>query len=194
MKKQLKWNKLFYEIVVMVLPVMLGVYLGLLANDWNEERKENQKLENVLKSMEGEILHNQEVAEESLSYFRQLADSIYHLEDKSVTPSSFSFWKGLNPPLLKNASFQTAMLTGVLTNLDIETLEQLGTSYSLQEDLKEQTNTYVQSITSKIGSSEFDNRKYLIILENYAHDQIYAEETLVKELEKTLKAIRNRKN
>lgn len=86
------------------------------------------------------------------------------------------------------------MLTGVLTNLDIETLEQLGTSYSLQEDLKEQTNTYVQSITSKIGSSEFDNKKYLIILENYAHDQIYAEETLVKELEKTLKAIRNRKN
>lgn len=56
MKKQLKWNKLFYEIVVMVLPVMLGVYLGLLANDWNEERKENQKLENVLKSMEGEII------------------------------------------------------------------------------------------------------------------------------------------
>lgn len=194
MKKQLKWNKLFYEIVVMVLPVMLGVYLGLLANDWNEERKENQKLENVLKSMEGEILHNQEVVEESLSYFRQLADSIYYMKDKSVTPSSFSFWQGLNPPLLKNASFQTAMLTGVLTNLDIETLEQLGTSYSLQEDLKEQTNTYVQSITSKIGSSEFDNKKYLIILENYAHDQIYAEETLVKELEKTLKAIRNRKN
>lgn len=184
-----KVKKILYDIVILVMPVMLGVYLGLLANNWNEAKKEKQQTQKILNNLIREIDHNYEVTQESLFYFKQLRDSIYYLSDKTIPPSRFSFWKGLNPPLLKRSSFESATLSGILANLDFEIIEELSTVYGLQDDLKEQSNTYIYSITNKIGSSEFDNHKYLIILENYSHDQISSEEVLAEQLAKTKKIL-----
>lgn len=180
MKNKLK--KILYEVLVLIVPVMLGVYLGLLANNWNNEKEENKQTEKVLKNILQEINYNHLSVEESLAYFSQLRDSIHRLDNRNLLPSNFSFWKGLNPPLLKDASFQSASLSGVLSRIDIDLLEQLTIVYALQDDLKEQSGTYVQSVTNKIGESDFTNEKYLIILENYAHDQVSAEVKLLEAL------------
>lgn len=184
MNKRKTIRKVIYDLVVMVFPVMLGVYLGLLVNNWNEAKNDKKKTEIILNNLLSEVNHNKSVIEASIVYFQELADSIYLMKDKSKAPSTFSFWKGLNPPVLKNSSFQTAMLTGVVTNFEIELIELLSNTYSLQEDLKTQSDTYIQSITDKIGNESFNNRQYLIILENYAHDQVAAEQLLISELEK----------
>lgn len=163
---------------------MLGVYLGLLANNWNNERSDKQQTEKVLQNISREINTNKAALQESLEYFGQLRDSIHQLENRNASPSQFSFWKGLNPPLLKNASFQSASISGVLSRLDIDLLEQLSIVYKFQDDLEFQSNTYVGRVTNLIGEENFTNEKYLIILENYAHDQVTAEDQLLKELDK----------
>lgn len=185
--KRLK--KILYELMVLIFPVMLGVYLGLLANDWSQAKVEEEQTAKTLQNILQEVTYNETVIVESLDYFKQLKDSIYFLDNRDKLPSSFSFWKGLNPPLLKNASFQSASISGILGRLDIDLLEQLTTVYNLQEDLKFQTNNYSQSVTNKIGSDNFTNKMYLIILENYAHDQISAEESLSEALEKAKQLI-----
>lgn len=189
MNRKKKLKKLLYEAFVLFVPVMLGVYLGLLANNWSKEKEEKEQSEKVLQNIFQEINTNLISTEESLAYFVQLRDSIYHLENRSSLPSNFSFWKGLNPPLLKDASFQSATLSGVLTRFDIDLLEQLSSVYKLQDDLELQSNTYVQSVTSQIGDERFTNNKYLIILENYAHDQVSTEEKLIAELKKAKEII-----
>lgn len=185
--KRLK--KILYEVLILIFPVMLGVYLGLLANNWSLERAEQKQTEKTLKNILQEITYNENVNSESLNYFTQLRDSIYGLENRNTRPSSFSFWKGLNPPSLKNASFQSASISGILGRLDIDLLEQLTLAYNFQEDVVLQSRNYAQSVTNKIGSENFTNEKYLIILENYAHDQVAAEEALNKELRKTKELI-----
>lgn len=177
-----KFKKVLYETIVLILPVMLGVYLGLLANNWNNEKEERKQTEKALNNLSLEIEHNYLITKESLLYFKQLRDTIYSLNNRNTLPSSFSFWKGLNPPLLKDASFQAASLSGVLSKFDIDLLQQLTSVYELQSDIELQSNNYVQSVTNKIGEENFTNEKYLIILENYAHDQISSEEQLVKDL------------
>lgn len=185
-KRVKKIKKAIYNIFMLIMPVMLGVYLGLLANNWNEARKEDKLTQKMLTSLVQEVLYNQEIVEESIAYFYELRDSIYYTNDKdSINPSEYSFWKGLNPPLLKSASFESATISGGLTNIDLDLLEQLSTTYNQQEDLKNQTETYLFSVINKIGTKELDNRRYMIILENYSHDQISAEESLLKELERT---------
>ena len=118
-----------------------------------------------------------------------MRDSIHQLDNRNALPSNFSFWKGLNPPLLKDASFQSASLSGVLSRLNIDLLEQLTYVYKLQDDLELQSNTYIQSVTNNIGDDNFTNKKHLIILENYAHDQVSTEEKLVIELKKVKQLI-----
>lgn len=178
----MKLKKVLYETLVLILPVMLGVYLGLLANNWNNGQEEKKQTEKALNNLSLEIEYNTATTQESLDYFKQLRDTIYVLDNRNTLPSSFSFWKGLNPPLLKDASFQAASLSGVLGKLDIDLLQQLTSVYELQADIELQSNNYVQSVTNKIGEENFTNHKYLIILENYAHDQISAEEQLLTEL------------
>lgn len=185
----MKPKKILYEIFVLIVPVMLGVYLGLLANNWSKEREEKKQTEKVLNNILQEINYNEVETNESLNYFRQLRDSIYFSDNRNSLPSNFSFWKGLNPPLLKNASFQSASLSGLLSRFDLDLLEQLSSIYKLQDDLELQSNTYIQSVTNKIGDESFTNNKYLIILENYAHDQISTEEIIVKELNNAKKMI-----
>jgi hypothetical protein len=73
---------------------MLGVYLGLLVNNWNEAKNDKNKTEIILNNLLSEVKHNHGVVELSIRYFQQLADIIYLVEDKSKAPSTFSFWKG----------------------------------------------------------------------------------------------------
>ena len=132
-----KLKKILYEILILIVPVMLGVYLGLLANNWNKEKEDRKQTDKVLENILQEIDYNQMAIRESLTYFRQLRDSIHGLNDHNSLPSNFSFWKGLNPPLLKDASFQSASLSGVLGRLNIDLLEQLTIVYALHDELKE---------------------------------------------------------
>ncbi len=180
-----KLKKPLYDIFIMVMPVMLGVYLGLLANNWNINKKERQLTEKVLKNLEQEVKSNKEEIRKSISYFKQLRDSTesYLKRGESTNPTQFSFWQGLNPPLLRSSSFESASITGVLTNLDLELLEQLSGTYHLQEDIIDQSRTYVHSVMSKIGTKEMSNYSYLIILSNYSYDQVSSGQQLLQDLE-----------
>ena len=186
-KHMKKFKKFLIDSFVLIMPVMLGVYLGLLANNWNEARKTRKQTAIAQLSLIREIEHNQEVVSQSIKYFKQLRDStVFHLQSGVIrNPSSFSFWQGLNPPLLRNAAFQSITLSGIASNFDLELLEQLNSTYNLQEDLKEQSQTYVSSVTTKIGTTDFDDYRYLIILQNYAYDQLVTEQAFLQELAKT---------
>lgn len=183
-------KKILNQFLVLIFPVMLGVYLGLLANDWSQRKTEKVQIEKALHNIQREIAFNQAVVAESMAYFSQLRDSVQLLKDRNIRPSSFAFWQGLNPPLLKSASYQSASISGLLAKLDVDLLEQITTAYNIQADLELQTSMYVQSVTNKIGEENFTNEKYLVILENYAHDQISVEESLIEEL-KNLTALIN---
>ena len=173
---------------------MLGVYLGLLANNWNESKKERKLTNQVLTNIAKEIEGNQSIVEASLDYFTQLTDTtyLYIINKEEVNPSSFSFWQGLNPPLLKDASYNSATITGLLSNFELDLIEQLSATYSLQEDLADQAKNYIVSITNKIGTNDFNDNKYLIILRNYSYDQVIMESELLSELKKTSELIKTK--
>lgn len=186
-----KYKKSIINLLTLVLPVMFGVYLGLLANNWNETQKEEKLSKQVLQSIKSELNLNIQEINNSIEYYTLLRDSTGFLNSENKVFKSFSFWKGLNPPLLRNSAYQTGINTGALTNIDIYLLEQLSNTYNIQADLKEQTQMYVHSVTNKIGTSDFDNKKYLEILFNFSYDQVVTEEQLLKELIQSGELIKN---
>ena len=193
MKLKLSKNlrRICYDVLINIFPVMIGVYLGIHFNNKNEDRKQEELKKKVIASLITESENNLKVLQTSLAYFEQLKDSTSNPKSTEKSPSSFSFWKGLNPPEeLSSTAFEVAQITNTLTNMKVETLQSLSEVYTGQENLKEQSNTYIQSMTDKIGSKDFTNSFYYTFLFNYAYDQVLTEKGLIQDMEQLLSKLK----
>ncbi|WP_436515088.1 hypothetical protein [Ekhidna sp. To15] len=183
-------KKTAYDILMGIIPVMIGVYLGIFFNNQNEEKKQDELRNQIFESLLVENQSNLESLQESVAYFAMLKDSSSYILSNDLPYKQFSFWKGLNPPELSNTAFQTAQVTNILPGISIGMLQALSKTYDGQDDLQDLGNAYFLSVTNKIGSNNFDNTKFLIILENYSFDMMVAEQALVKEIENLIELLK----
>ncbi|MEO9871691.1 hypothetical protein [Ekhidna sp.] len=184
-------KKVTYDILMGILPVMIGVYLGIYFNNQNENAKQQELSDKILESLYQENKNNIMKLEASLDYFIQLRDSSDHLLRLKKPYKQFQFWKGLNPPDLSSTAFNVAQVTNTLPGFSIGLVQHLSSTYSSIEDLQSQAHTYFSSVTNQIGSPNFEDR-YLAVLFNYAYDMVSSEEQLLEialELDKQIKEI-----
>lgn len=115
--------------------IVFSVFLGLYLSDRLEERKEEEKTLNALKSINEEVSWNKKFLEGRVNYYQELVnelDSLGISDEKPDVKAPLKSWKGLRPPLLKDAAFQTAVSAQVLARLDFKTAEQISLVYSFQ--------------------------------------------------------------
>lgn len=175
-------KKATYDIIMGILPVMIGVYLGIYFNNQNESNKQAELKNQVFKNLLVECQSNLNMLQESQAYFELLHDSSRAYQKKIESYQQFSFWKGLNPPELSRTAFKTAEVTNTLPDISIDLLQSLSRVYSGVEELEELGDAYFFSVVTKTGDPNFSNKQYLIILENYAYDMLVSEEILTREI------------
>ncbi|MEQ9468608.1 MAG: hypothetical protein RLN88_14460 [Ekhidna sp.] len=175
-------KKVAYDIVMGILPVMIGVYLGIYFNNRNEATQQERLKQRIIESLLVEATSNKSELERSVSYFSLLRDSTEYLIRNDLPYRQFGFWEGLNPPKMNNTAFETAQITNVLPDISIDLLQALSKTYSSIEDVDNLSNEYSLSVTDKIGTSDFSNDKYLVILSNYSYDILVAEKLAIEEL------------
>lgn len=174
-----KSTKILYDILMGILPVMIGVYLGIYFNNRNEASKQEKLNQKVLESIYQECQLNKAALEESLLYFKRLRDSTNYSLKMGLPYKQYDFWEGLNPPQLNNTSFKVAQMTNALPNFSIDLLQLISMVYGSAEDLNLQAQAYFQSVTNKMGTKDFTDEQYQIILFNYAYDMVVAEQDLI---------------
>lgn len=128
-------KKTFFQFMAEMFLIVFSVFLGLYLSDWLAERKEEEKTLNALKSISEEVNRNKKFLEERVNYYRELVselDSLGISDEKPDVKQPLKNWKGLRPPLLKDAAFQTAVSAQVLARLDFKTAEQISLIYSFQ--------------------------------------------------------------
>lgn len=177
-----KLQKIGYDVIMGILPVMIGVYLGIYFNNQNERKKQEELKSRIVQSLIIEWENNERLLNASYSYLTMLHDSSFYLINQKLPFQQFRFWKGLNPPELSTTAFQTAQITNVLPDLSLEVIQALSKSYTSLDDLNQLSKEYTQSVTNKIGTSDFTNEQYLNILSNYSFDMMVAEQKVLKEL------------
>ncbi len=154
MKKGIK----FYEYGIQLILVIVGVFLGMLASEWNASNK--------LKSAQKEILHNIKLEIESnmtivksaqknkIKFFRSL-DSLYPTLTKEVKDEllfdndfnqRFPNWKGIGDAQLSNAMFEVAKFSNMLSSMDIDIASQLSKTYTIQESFKDTRVTFINKL------------------------------------------------
>ncbi|MDJ1468027.1 hypothetical protein [Xanthocytophaga flava] len=158
--------KLLGELVL----ITAGVYLGLVASNWNEQHNETIKQKDFLKNLSMEIDSNQQKLQQSLAYREHVlktSQALYHTLGKDRLQAGFwksggfqliSGWKGIYIPPLENSVYQSGLISNTLHGLDFETIHAIAQVYNYQEEYKLWTRTLifdkVTNIDNRINTAE----------------------------------------
>lgn len=115
-----------------IIPVMIGVYLGLLASGWADDRKTESQTELLRINLVAEIQANKDRIEEVIGYHEMLRDSSRYYSQVETLNSKVSFFAGTRISLLTNNAFETGVQTGLINGLTFEEIQSLNHVYTLQ--------------------------------------------------------------
>jgi len=172
-----------------MLPVMLGVFLGLWANNWNEGRQLKKLETKVLQKIKQDIASNRAQLRNVIEYHQSLADSAQSAfatyDEKLLFKSRYeverskpNFWRGTRTGNLRDAGYQTAIVSGVLADMDfglvslLSEIDKAHSSYSLM------TNNYLQTIINQTSDTKVID--YLVFLISFSTDVSITEKNLIE--------------
>lgn len=183
-------KKLLLEIVF----ISFGVFLGLLLNQWKENISNEELVEKTLKNIRVEVTDNKEKVQAMLNSHNEVMKNIDELISVIDNPEKQSDFKmDLSFRQVSSSAWETAKLTKAIAQMDINTLMEIGGIYEFQE--------YYQSIIKSyalnniyIRHKEID-KEFVINMKNLITALIPMENDLLgyynNLLEKTLNNYQN---
>lgn len=122
------------SLLIQIIAVIIAVVLGFIVNQWRERGIAKSRLEHASTLIANEIILNHRLTRERQDYYSGMAmilDSVIQSRgDVPLTDVNLRRvgWRGLNPPLLSESSFDLASAQGVFADMafdDAETIEKV---------------------------------------------------------------------
>lgn len=194
----IKAKNYFLQMLNQFIPVILRVYLGIIASNWNAERVQIEEQKEFINNLYLEINSNKAKMEESLSYRNSIflsAKKVRQNLDPKISDAKFwsvghwkhlPGWEGVKIPTLENSVYQSGIMTNALSGLDFKLINSIARSYNHQEEYKRWTE---RNILDKLDNMPSDITTFdaLYLIEPW-NDVIAMEQILVEQYEQTLKS------
>ena len=116
------------DLIIQIISVMIGVYLGFVVSNWSESQKMIKKSESFLNNIVIEIKSNKKRLEGIIDYHVMLKDSSrYYLSGDETTSieESTAFFKGLQTSTLVESAYKTGVQTGIVSELELNIIQNL---------------------------------------------------------------------
>lgn len=193
MNKNLKTVlKFLIEIIV----VAFGVFLGIYYNNINTNNKiKEEKIESINLIIE-EIDLNRLLIERNIEYHENIKleiDSLFpHLSEKelnmNLTQSKFNHndikgWTGFSYARLQNTAYETAKISGIIKEFDLEQVQRLSQLYSMQSVYMD-FGGLIQNEAIRLNSS-MKTWDLIRLIELMTSDLLGTEKQLLSEIEAT---------
>lgn len=152
--------------------IVVSIVLALAVDEWRENRQNQELAQQSLEIFEREIRQNLSRIEDAAPYHAGLRDVIGGMSAREGAEADLrAAIEGLEPVVLLNTAWETALATGVLTHLEFASVSALSLTYSLQERFAEASRSGMPRFS---GSGGGDLRA--------AEDQIEAAQTYLTTL------------
>ena len=188
--KQIK--ELFFQLI----PVAVGVYLGILAGNCNENRMHQNQQNELLKNISLELKSNKEKLDVAYAYHMEIgevADSILNNSPKEKLEQRFfenegffgiPGWRGVMIPPLEQSVFDSGIISNLMSGMDFKSLNKISKTYNQQKQYKE----YCQVITQKFISTDVNVTTRFILndLLILKYDILSMEGHLIKNIEEVI--------
>ncbi len=183
-----KIGKLLLEII----PVMVGVFLGFLVSSWADANKKGSQTAVLRKNIVGEMQSNSKKIRNVLAYHEMLRDSSrYYLSNFSpaIKPN---FFEGVRVSPLTRSAFETGVQTGLINGFSFEKIQKINDLYTRQDNYGNMINllfTGLINVTMNTDESETGMRKVLQFLAMSMTDIVIHESELLNEYNRLLKEL-----
>lgn len=148
--KKSNWKRI-KELVIQLIPIAIGVYLGIVAGNWNERYNHRQDQKVFLKNLVLELESNKRKIENAQAYHKKLGetmDSLYQIVEEEewaktfMKAGGFSFfpgWTGVRIPTLERSVYETGIVRNLMDDLEFGLINKIARTYSYQQNYKEIT-------------------------------------------------------
>lgn len=184
------------ELLLQSLLIFLSVFLGIVASNWNEEKKEKNKTDIFLNNYKQEIEHNKKLLEQSAIYHKKLSgltDSLFEeatRKSPGLTIGEFGplnavkGWKGLGIGSLEQSVYESAVVGGIFEHLSMDVLTRISKLNAIQKEYIR----FTQSISDRLLAMGTTTQlvDFYIIIDILGNDLRYLEEKIVDIQSETL--------
>lgn len=146
-----KIGRILLKIIEEVPAIVVAVFLALVVNDCNEDRKEYHLAKSSLQALQSELVKNQQSLAENLTSNEREAkemradlDSLQRFGLDSMSRLSV----GISQTILQKSAWDMAILSGSTRNFGADLLNELTTIYGLQELYDEMAVNYFKELST----------------------------------------------
>jgi hypothetical protein len=153
--RQRDWPAMMFELLI----VALGVLVGIEASNWNSERADQRRTEQIVKVLRQDLRDGITVEESAAAQVDAglAAFNVALARGERPAPYVFRIPGSDNPP---NTTWQAALQSGVANLLDPNLLFDLGFFYSEREGIGVRYSHYARFVEDQILPREGDPRQF----------------------------------
>jgi len=180
--------------------IAAGVYLGVVAGNWNDSRKlkkaKTEFLDNITKELQTNInklewaIIQHEKLEVSVDSLFAVKDEAF-LEEKFFDHNGFQMlksWRGFGIPNLSDNVFKTGLNTNIFSELDFETSSLLSGIYSGPDGYSEFTDPVMKRALFDF-SYDTKNKEVFFLFDLIKNDVLGSEKRLVMRLKESIEKL-----
>lgn len=120
--------------------IVLSILLALAVDEWREGRSNEALARQSLQIFAREIEQNLAMMNDAVPYHMGLQQVVAEMAaDADRVVDVQSILEGLQPIILQNTAWETALATGAFRHMDVNTVSRLSRMYSMQQRFRDQT-------------------------------------------------------
>lgn len=169
------------DLVLQIIPVMIGVFLAFLVSDCSEARKRARDTRQMASFLYAELQENKTRIEATTDYHQMLVDSTRYYQGKSINASDIKFFKGLNPVNLSTSSYESAVQTGLISEMNLEEVRAINQIYDRQESYNEFNRMMLSGLMNMDFSNPDEVQRILRYVSIAMYDATLKEADLLKQ-------------
>jgi hypothetical protein len=188
--------KTLKNILLQFIPVALGVFIGVWASNWNEDRKHKKTQQLVIENIVKELESNKRKiqfsiqAHENLRASLDTIDQAFSIKDRdksifglggfTVVPG----WTGVKIASLSNSIYESGLISNAFSDVPFDLIHRINSIYNYQESYNEMTKPMLnRMIQSNKNTTVFDA---ISMMEFFSSDILSMEKNIDKGYDQVL--------
>lgn len=130
--------------------VVGSILLALAVDEWAQNQEYAELADQSLGIFDREIRQNRARLEDATPYHTGIRDLLSQMRAAPTPPGEIaSILEGLEPPVLLNTAWETALATGALTHMEFAVVSALSLTYSMQETFADRSQRELPRFSSR---------------------------------------------
>jgi len=188
-------GKSFLNLLLEVVPVTVGVFLALWANNWHEDREHRAQAQAALRNFVGEMETNLQATQRYRPYHEALAGELVQFLRSKEPPSEDRFSKevhfeGVRPVIYEHTAWDLALATQALSYLKPDLAFDISKVYTQQNAFQTLENSFLASAFTPASMSSDNVKGLATAMVIYLADVNQLEPAMVSPYEKVIPEVK----